>query len=161
MIDLEELTKENQAQLERIAEIGNSLNISELKETLIKLEKQTENQDFWNDTENSKNVLADISTLKKKISNYSNAENNVNTIKEMIELLQTEQDDEIEKELKKLIVEANNNINELQISTLLSGKYDKNNAIITIHPGAGGTEAQDWAEMLYRMYTRWAEENRF
>ena len=146
MIDLEELTKENQAQLERIAEIGNSLNISSLKEELINLEKQTETQDFWNDTENSKKVLADISNLKKKVSNYSNA---------------TEQDDEIEKELKKLIVEANNNIDELEISTLLSGKYDKNNAIITIHPGAGGTEAQDWAEMLYRMYTRWAEANRF
>ena len=161
MIDLEELTKENQAQLERIAEIGNSLNISSLKEELINLEKQTETQDFWNDTENSKKVLADISNLKKKVSNYSNAENNVNTIKEMIELLKTEQDDEIEKELKKLIVEANNNIDELEISTLLSGKYDKNNAIITIHPGAGGTEAQDWAEMLYRMYTRWASKNNY
>lgn len=161
MIDLEELTKENQVQTERIAEIGNSLNISSLKEELINLEKQTETQDFWNDTENSKKVLADISNLKKKVSNYSNTENNINTIKEMIELLKTEQDDEIEKELKKLIVEANNNIDELEISTLLSGKYDKNNAIITIHPGAGGTEAQDWAEMLYRMYTRWAEANRF
>ena len=70
-------------------------------------------------------------------------------------------DNEIEPEVKKETREIDKGLENLEIETLLSGKYDKNNAIITIHPGAGGTEAQDWAEMLYRMYTRWAQSNNF
>ena len=67
----------------------------------------------------------------------------------------------MEKELEKEVSKTENELNSFEIQTLLSGKYDKNNAIVTIHPGAGGTEAMDWAEMLYRMYTRWCQDNNF
>ena len=77
----------------------------------------------------------------------------------MSELLQVEEDEELAKELLKSTYTLEKDIQKLEITTLLSGKYDNNNAILTIHPGAGGTEAQDWAEMLYRMYTRWANAN--
>ena len=77
----------------------------------------------------------------------------------MSELLQVEEDEELAKELLKSTDILEKDIEKLEITTLLSGKYDNNNAILTIHPGAGGTEAQDWAEMLYRMYTRWANAN--
>lgn len=77
----------------------------------------------------------------------------------MSELLQVEEDEELAKELLKSTYTLEKDIEKLEITTLLSGKYDNNNAILTIHPGAGGTEAQDWAEMLYRMYTRWANAN--
>ncbi len=77
----------------------------------------------------------------------------------MSELLQVEEDEELAKDLLKSTDTLEKDIEKLEITTLLSGKYDNNNAILTIHPGAGGTEAQDWAEMLYRMYTRWANAN--
>ncbi len=161
MFDLDEALKNNNEQIKRITDIGNSLNVSLLEEELSNLEKQTESQNFWNDSENSGKVLARISELKKKISSYKTLEKEINTIKEMLELLQIEADIDIENELDHLLDTANNNLDSLEIATLLSGKYDKNNAIVTIHPGAGGTEAQDWAEMLYRMYTRWGVANNF
>lgn len=77
----------------------------------------------------------------------------------MSDLLQVEEDEELAKDLLKSTDTLEKDIEKLEITTLLSGKYDINNAILTIHPGAGGTEAQDWAEMLYRMYTRWANAN--
>lgn len=161
MFDLDEALKNSNEQIKRITDIGNSLNVSLLEEELSNLEKQTESQNFWNDSENSGKVLARISELKKKISSYKTLEKEINTIKEMLELLQIEADIDIENELDHLLDTANNNLDSLEIATLLSGKYDKNNAIVTIHPGAGGTEAQDWAEMLYRMYTRWGVANNF
>ena len=161
MFDLEEAKKQNLEQVNRINDIGNSLNINKLKDELSNLESQTENQNFWQDSEVSRKILSRISELKKKIEQFANVKNDINTITEMIELIQTEDDEDLEKETLKLIENANKEIDSLEIATLLSEKYDKNNAIITIHPGAGGTEAQDWAEMLYRMYTRWAEANHF
>ncbi len=161
MFEIDEAIKINEQQKNRIHEMGNSIKIDELTIKLNELEKQTENQNFWNDVENSSKVLAEINELKKKITNYKVVENDVKTISDMIDLLRLESDKELEKELNDLLESTNKKIDGLEISTLLSGKYDKNNAIITIHPGAGGTEAQDWAEMLYRMYTRWAEANNF
>ncbi len=161
MFEIEEIEKQNQNQIKRIAEIDKSINVSEIENEIKNLEKETESQDFWNDTENSKNVLAKITDLKKKIERFKDTEKDVNTIKEMLELLKESEDEQIKKELESLLNETDSKIDSLEIATLLSEKYDKNNAIVTIHPGAGGTEAQDWAEMLYRMYTRWSEANGF
>ena len=161
MFDIEIVLKQVKNLKERINDIGKALNIIDLEKELLILEKQTKEQEFWNDTENSAKVLSKITNIKKKAINYRNIENEVNTIVEMLELLSEESDPDLENELLKNINELEKKIDDLEISTLLSEKYDENNAIITIHPGAGGTEAQDWAEMIYRMYTRWANDNGF
>ena len=126
----------------------------ELKE----LESKTTENDFWNDTDNSSKVLKQINSLKSKVEGFKKLNNELNNLLEMSELLQVEEDEELAKELLKSTYTLEKDIEKLEITTLLSGKYDNNNAILTIHPGAGGTEAQDWAEMLYRMYTRWANK---
>ncbi len=133
--------------------------ITKLKNDLLTLEEQTTNQDFWLDSKNSSIVLKQINQLKNKIEGYNKIENEINNIIEMSELLSVEPDDEMAKEVLKATPNLQKEIEKLEITTLLSGKYDANNAILTIHPGAGGTEAQDWAEMLYRMYTRWGASN--
>lgn len=125
------------------------------------LEEQTMNNDFWNDTENSSKVLKEINGLKVKVEGFHKIQNELNNIFEMNELLEIEPDDEMAKEVIKSTSLIEKQIEKLEITTLLSGKYDNNNAIITIHPGAGGTEAQDWAEMLYRMYSRWANARNY
>lgn len=127
----------------------------ELKE----LESKTTENDFWNDTDNSSKVLKQINSLKSKVEGFKKLNNELNNLLEMSDLLQVEEDEELSKELLKSTDTLEKDIAKLEITTLLSGKYDNNNAILTIHPGAGGTEAQDWAEMLYRMYTRWANAN--
>ena len=127
----------------------------ELKE----LESKTTENDFWNDTDNSSKVLKQINSLKSKVEGFKKLNKAQNNLLEMSELLQVEEDEELAKELLKSTYTLEKDIEKLEITTLLSGKYDNNNAILTIHPGAGGTEAQDWAEMLYRMYTRWANAN--
>lgn len=127
----------------------------ELKE----LESKTTENDFWNDTDNSSKVLKQINSLKSKVEGFKKLNNELNNLLEMSELLQVEEDEELAKELLKSTYTLEKDIEKLEITTLLSGKYDNSNAILTIHPGAGGTEAQDWAEMLYRMYTRWANAN--
>ena len=127
----------------------------ELKE----LESKTTENDFWNDTDNSSKVLKQINSLKSKVEGFKKLNNELNNLLEMSELLQVEEDEELAKVLLKSTYTLEKDIEKLEITTLLSGKYDNNNAILTIHPGAGGTEAQDWAEMLYRMYTRWANAN--
>ena len=127
----------------------------ELKE----LESKTTENDFWNDTDNTSKVLKQINSLKSKVEGFKKLNNELNNLLEMSELLQVEKDEELAKELLKSTYTLEKDIEKLEITTLLSGKYDNNNAILTIHPGAGGTEAQDWAEMLYRMYTRWANAN--
>ena len=126
---------------------------------LAELEKQTTSNEFWNDTENSSKVLKKITSLKNKVNNFKKVNSELENLKDMNELLQMENDEELTKELLNNTSMLEKEIDKLEVTTLLSGKYDINNAILTIHPGAGGTEAQDWAEMLYRMYSRWANAN--
>ena len=133
--------------------------VANKEQELQNLEKQTMNNDFWNNSENSSKVLKQINSLKNKLEGFKKVGSELNNILEMSEFLKTESDDEMAKEVIKTTSSLEKEIEKLEITTLLSGKYDANNAILTIHPGAGGTEAQDWAEMLYRMYTRWANAN--
>ena len=161
MIELEELIKLDNEQNSRFEELKKSIHLDELQMRLLELEKLTESQDFWNNPEKSAVVLSEINDLKKRISSFNEIKSLIETNNSFIELLQEENDDEIAKELEKSIKDTQMKLDNLEISTLLSDKYDKNNAIVTIHPGAGGTEAMDWADMLYRMYTRWSEQNGF
>lgn len=133
--------------------------IAKLETELSALEEQSSTPEFWSDTKNNSIILKKITTLKSKIDKYKKVKSNLESIIETNELIKLEYDEDLEKEI---VISTNNiekEIEKLEVSTLLSGKYDSNNAIITLHPGAGGTEAQDWVEMLYRMYTRWANAN--
>lgn len=161
--------------------------VAGLEQQLKELENQTTKPEFWNDSVNSGKILKQINNIKSKTENYKKIKENLQYILELNDLVYEEikempagaellkssflldgeqenikKDSDLYAEIKEVLEETEsleNNIEKLEISTLLSGKYDSNNAILTIHPGAGGTEAQDWAEMLYRMYTRWASQN--
>ncbi len=133
--------------------------IEKLKNRLNDLEKETLKEDFW--SKNNSNILQEIKILKDKINLYTKTALTLNNLLEMNKLLEDEKDSELVKELLNDTKKLNKDIENLEIKTLLSGKYDMNNAIISMHPGAGGTESQDWVQMLYRMYTRWAEKNNF
>lgn len=135
--------------------------ITNLKEELSTLEKQTFDTTFWENSKNSSKVLKRINEIKNKVEKHTFINNELNTLIELIDLLKQDSDVDIESELQAGIKNLERDIEKLEISTLLSGKYDINNAIITLHPGAGGTEAQDWVDMLYRMYGRWANANGF
>ena len=135
--------------------------ISKLEKDLENLEKQTLEEDFWKDSKNSSKVLSKIKRLKSKCSDFKEIEKEIENLEELIELVKLEPDEELEKEISIDVKKLQKNIEKLELSSLLSGKYDANNAIVTIHPGAGGTESQDWAQMLYRMYTRWANKNNY
>ena len=137
----------------------NLFDIPRLEEKLKLLENQTIIADFWNDNKTSSIVLKQINTLKSKTEEYKKVNNSLRDNIELTQILKIENDEELETELVKSITKLERDIEKLEINTLLSGKYDINNAIITLHPGAGGTESCDWAQMLYRMYTRWATAN--
>ncbi len=137
----------------------NLFDIAKKEIELKELEKKTLEEDFWSDSSNSTKVLSQIKKLKGKCTEYRNIENELNNLEELTELVNLEPDEEVAKDIIKNTKKMQKQLEKLEISTLLSGKYDSNNAIVTIHPGAGGTESQDWAEMLYRMYTRWATKN--
>ena len=139
----------------------NLFDIPNLRKKLENLENQTLQSDFWDNMDIANKVLSEFKNLKNKIDTYSKAETEINDLIGLNELLLEEQDDLLIKELLKDTRKIENLVKKIEIETLLSGKYDKNNAIITIHPGAGGTESQDWAEMLYRMYSRWSNKNNF
>ena len=135
--------------------------IPNLEKKLQELEEQTTKQEFWEDTENTTKVLSEIKKIKGKYTKYKELEKELNNLLELSELVQQEYDEEIAIDIIKNTKKEQRNLEKLELETLLSGKYDANNAIVTIHPGAGGTESQDWAEMLYRMYTRWATKNEY
>lgn len=118
-------------------------------------------ENFWNNQENSTKVLAKIKKIKNKYAQYKKIENEIVNLLELTKLVQADFDEELKNEILANTKNLKRDLEKLEIETLLSGKYDCNNAIITIHPGAGGTESQDWAEMLYRMYLRWANKNNY
>ena len=134
--------------------------ITLIERQLEKLEAETVKEEFWQkDAQETGKILAKIKQLKNRVGQYKKIEQEITNLQELTELANLENDQEVAKDILKSTLKLENEIEKLQLETLLSGKYDKNNAILTLHPGAGGTESQDWAEMLYRMYTRWAVKN--
>ena len=161
MIDLEENKRFITELNNKVTDIEKSLNIHQLKTKLEALEKKTLSEGFWNDTKTSNSILQEIKSIKSKLKKYEDIQKSLNNVNDALEFLELEQDDEIEKELIRSIDKTKKEIEKFDIETLLSAKFDKNNAIVSLHPGAGGTESQDWVEMLYRMYSRWANKNNY
>lgn len=142
-----------------IARLRDALSIDSKLEKIKGLEDQTTVDGFWNDTKNSQTVLQNIKHLKREVEVYNRVYDEYLDKTALLELSEEENDKELFKELENGMISLNDKLERLYISTLLSDEYDENNAIVTIHPGAGGTESQDWAEMLYRMYLKWAARN--
>ena len=161
MFDIDEYNQICKNHKERINDLGKSLDIKNIEEELTKLEEDTKKENFWNDSKDSSDILSKISRLKEIYSSFKNLKNSIEAVDELITLLHNEDDEELAKDIKDTIKYNEDKLSSFEVKTLLSDKYDKNNAIVTIHPGAGGTEAMDWAQMLYRMYIRWAQDNNF
>lgn len=138
---------------------GIHFDLPDLYDQIEKLDKKMNAPDFWNEPDEAQKVLKKIKILKAKAERY----NEVKTLSEdlyvLLELLEMEPSEENEAEFKKDMQRLNRLTESFILDTLLTGEYDSNNAILSIHPGAGGTESQDWAEMLLRMYLRYGERN--
>lgn len=120
-----------------------------------------EEPDFWNDPEESTKIVKELKNLKDTIETYQKLESSYEDIEVLLEMAYEEEDASLIPEIEDSINKLQKKLEDVRISTLLSGKYDKENAILTLHAGAGGTESCDWASMLYRMFTRWAENKGF
>jgi len=126
---------------------------------LSNLEAEAQREDLWSNPKEAQKILAEISKLKKLVDIGKKISGLLESLKEFSELL--EEDESIEKELRAELEVVEKLVEELELQTLFTDEYDSYNAVVTIHAGAGGVDAQDWAEMLLRMYTRWAERNNF
>ncbi|HHT83212.1 MAG: peptide chain release factor 2 [Christensenellales bacterium] len=134
-----------------------ALDIDSRKKELSELEALQEKEGFWNDIENAQKVNRQINAHRKKIDRFEDLDNRVKEFYQLLELIEEMQDEEEAQKASKELTVLEKEVNDLRIEALLKGKYDNLDAILTLHAGAGGTEAQDWADMLYRMYTRYAE----
>ena len=136
--------------------------IDNVKKELNVLEKETQKEEFWNKNPNeTSKILSKMKHLKQKTTKYEDSKNEVENLIELTELTNMEEDVNVAEDIITSTKKLEKEIEKLHLETLLSGKYDKCNAILTLHPGAGGTESQDWAEMLYRMYARWANQKEY
>ena len=126
-----------------------------------KLEDETAQDGFWNDLERSQKVQQRLKQLQNKIARHKKLVSEWEDLTALCEMGQEAEDEELLAELKEGFTALEEKVEETRLTTLLSGEYDGNSVILTFHAGAGGTEAQDWAQTLYRMYTRWAERHEF
>lgn len=159
ILELEETRLKIKGLYEEIKELGSALRISELKDKVTELEKETVKDGFWNSTETSGKVLKDIKQLKDKIEAYEKLYMQLEDAETLTELALEENDESQTEDILQSVSDFEKRMESMRIEVLLSGEFDKNNAIVSFHPGAGGTEAQDWAQMLYRLYTRWGEKH--
>ncbi|MDO4816109.1 MAG: peptide chain release factor 2 [Bacillota bacterium] len=139
--------------------LAEALHLDAANKEIEELEGQSARDGFWNDVENSQKVQKRIATLKNKVEKYSKLCTTWDDLYTLCEMALEEGDDSMLEELQADYTAFEEALEAMRLGTLLTGEYDANNAILTIHPGAGGTEAQDWASMLYRMYTRWTERH--
>ena len=140
-------------------DLGGALHLDEARNEVEKLEEESAQDGFWNDTENSQRVQKRIKTLQHKLDRYAKLSGAWEDMLTMCEMAIEEDDDSMLPDLESEFHSFEETLESMRLETLLTGEYDANNAILTFHAGAGGTEAQDWAQMLYRMYTRWAERH--
>ncbi|WP_442857458.1 peptide chain release factor 2 [Bacillus sp. FJAT-44742] len=145
----------------RLADFRGSLDLAEKEERIAELEEKMTEPGFWDDPDKSKKVIDESNVLKETANGFKSLADKYENLEVTYELVKEEEDEGLYEELEEGVKELNKELNEFELQLLLSEPYDKKNAILELHPGAGGTESQDWASMLLRMYTRWAEKRGF
>ena len=161
MIQFEELRLYLLSFDEKLKELGEALGLDSMKSEVASLEEKTAQDGFWDDIAGTQVVLQRIAALKNKIAKYEGLQASFEDNLTIIELSDEEEDLDMLDECKKSVDAFVKELDNQTLSTLLSGEYDSKNAVLTFHAGAGGTEAQDWNQMLVRMYTHWAEQHNF
>ena len=161
MIQFEELRLSLLEYSEKLKHLGEALGIDKMNTEVSELEKQTEAEGFWNDVENSQKIQQRITKLRNKIKAYEGLSGEYDDALVLIELADEAEDLDMLDECRESVDGFVQKLEAMTLSTLLSGEYDNSPAILTFHAGAGGTEAQDWNQMLVRMYQHWAEKHGF
>ncbi len=161
IIQLEQARSQLRDMQPKIEELATSLRINVLTKKLEELEALSSAEDFWNDPENSQKVLGELKEVKDTVSSYQDLSSLFTSTLELLDLAIADEDESFTDDILSDIRIIEKSYEDQRIKLLLSGEYDRSNAIVSIHPGAGGTEAQDWAEMLYRMYMRFSERRGF
>ncbi|MCC8066357.1 MAG: peptide chain release factor 2 [Clostridiales bacterium] len=141
-----------------LVEVRDSLDLVNKEQRIQELERRMEEPDFWDNPEKSQESMKTLASLKEDVTTCKQLQDQYEEIELLIEMGYEENDASVLPEIQKMLDEFQQTLDDIRIKTLLSGEYDEANAIVTLHAGAGGTEACDWASMLYRMYTRWAEK---
>ncbi len=161
MVQFDELKSALEELWPDIEDLSDALGMEAVKSEIEQLERRAAEPGFWDDMEKSQAVLQKTGALKNKVEQYDRLVAAYEDAHALIELADEEEDISLLDEATAEYEGVKSNLEAQRLSTLLTGEYDRNNAILTFHAGAGGTEAQDWAEMLYRMYNRWAERHSF
>ena len=159
MIQFEEVKQQLHAMRPEIEEIGAALDLEAAAREVEELEAKAAEPDFWSDLDNSQKVLQRIKQLKDRRNTYDSLRHEAEELELMCDMALEENDESLSDDVSTGMAALSAHLEDVRMQTLLSGEYDRNNAIMSFHAGAGGTEAQDWASMLYRMYTRWAERH--
>lgn len=161
MIFLENLRSKLESYKPKIAELAEVFDIENSKERVEELHNKAAEPGFWDDLENSQKVLQETRTLEGRLEKYGKLTQSAEDIEVMLDMAAEEDDESMIADIEAELDSLARQVDDLTLQSLLTGEYDKNNAILNFHSGAGGTEAQDWNEMLYRMYTRWGEAHGF
>nr|WP_238389581.1 peptide chain release factor 2 [Virgibacillus sp. MSP4-1] len=160
-MDLTDIKQEIDKMNKRIDDFRGLFDLEEDRKRIAELEQEMTAPGFWDDQETAQKVIAEVNSLKELVQSFEKNEESLENLEATYELVKEEDDPELREELEEEVKTVTNDLNEFELYLLLSEPYDKNNAILELHPGAGGTESQDWASMLLRMYTRWAESKEF
>ena len=159
MVELDQYKLKLNEFKEPMEELGISLELDKKMNLIRELEPRMEEPDFWSDPEEAQKVTKKVKSLKDTVEAYEQLQSSMEDIDVMIEMANEENDPDMVPEVAEMMESFVSEFETMRTKTLLSGEYDANNAIVTLHAGAGGTESCDWAGMLYRMYSRWADSH--
>ncbi|MCM3691735.1 peptide chain release factor 2 [Neobacillus niacini] len=160
-MELAEIRNELEKSAKKLVDFRGSLDLENKEARIAELDDQMLHPDFWNDQEKAQTVISEANALKDQVNEFSDLFETFENLEVSYELVKEESDAELQAELEEELIKLTSRLNEFELQLLLSEEYDKHNAILELHPGAGGTESQDWGSMLLRMYTRWAEKKGF
>ncbi len=161
MVELDQFKVDLAATKQPLKEVSDSLDLNGKRNRIAELEKNMEEPGFWDDADRAAKIMQNLKSLKDTVEKVESLNTAYDDIEVLIDMAYEENDASLIPEIEEELTAYRDSLEELRITTLLSGPYDKSNAILTLHAGAGGTESCDWAGMLYRMYLKWADKHHF